>query len=248
MRVALTLEYDGTGYHGSQIQKYVPTIQGELEDAIAKVTEEPARAMFAGRTDQGVHAKGQVVAFDTQASIAMEAMMRALNHYLPDDIAVKDVREVSGDFDPRRSASSREYCYYILNENVRSPLYRNYYLLVRRPIQVEAMDEACKTLLGTHDFAPFAGSVESGRSTVRTVYNAKAQRRGAVVTCNIEANAFLPHQMRHTVGALLKVGLRESDIKAFCEIFNSEKPATAGPAVPPQGLCLLKVNYSGDMR
>ncbi|MEA1959173.1 MAG: tRNA pseudouridine(38-40) synthase TruA [Chloroflexota bacterium] len=248
MRIALTVEYDGTRYSGSQIQKRVPTIQSELENAVAKVTGEPVRAMFAGRTDQGVHAKGQVVAFDTRSSIVMETMIRALNYYLPYDIAVKEAREVSDDFDPRRDALSREYCYYILNETTRSPLHRHYHLLVRRPIEVEAMDKACRVLIGTHDFMSFAGAVEEGKSTIRTVYNAKAQREGAMVTCHIEANAFLPHQMRHTVGALLKVGLKESDISAFCEIFNSNKPATAGPAVPPRGLCLLKVNYSGDVR
>jgi tRNA pseudouridine38-40 synthase len=248
VKVALTIEYDGTRYYGSQRQSNVPTIQGELEEAIAKVTGERVRTVFAGRTDQGVHARGQVAAFETDSALTLETIARALNFYLAEDIAVKEAHEVNSDFDPRRDALSREYCYYIWNEPTRSPLRRRYALWVRQPLEVELMNEACKTLEGTHDFAPFASALEGRVNTTRTVYRAGMYSKGKMVSCQIEANAFLPHQMRMTVGSLLKVGLKFSDVAAFRKIFESGKPATAGPAVPPRGLFLMKVNYLGDMR
>jgi len=246
MRVALVLEYDGTRYYGSQRQSNVPTIQGELEEAIEKITGEHVRTVFAGRTDQGVHAKGQVAAFETDSSLTLENITKALNFYLSEDIAVKEAHKVRDDFDPRRDALSREYCYYIWNEPTRSPLRRRDALLVRRPLEVDVMNEACKVLEGTHDFAPFASALEGRINTTRTVYRASTYREGSMVSCHIEANAFLSHQMRMTVGALLKVGLKLSDVSAFRKIFESGKPATAGPAVPPHGLFLMKVNYPGD--
>ena len=248
MKIALTIEYDGTRCYGSQRQNNVPTIQGELEEAIAKVTGERVRTIFAGRTDQGVHARGQVAAFETESSLTLGAITRALNFYLAEDIAVKEAYKVKSDFDPRRNALSREYCYYIWNEPTRSPLRRRDALLVRRPLEVDVMNEACKVLEGTHDFAPFASALDGRVNTIRTVYRAGTYREGSMVMCHIEANAFLPHQMRMTVGSLLKVGLKLNDVAAFRKIFESGKPATAGPAVPPHGLFLMKVNYSGDVR
>ncbi|MFA5055467.1 MAG: tRNA pseudouridine(38-40) synthase TruA [Dehalococcoidia bacterium] len=246
MRIALTIEYDGTRYYGSQRQRNVPTIQGELEEAIAKVSGEYVRTVFAGRTDQGVHAKGQVAVFETNSRLKLDNITKALNFYLPEDIAVKEAHKVRDDFDPRRGALSREYCYYIWNESTRSPLRRRDALLVRRPLEISIMDEACKILEGTHDFAPFASALEGRINTTRTVYRAGTYREGSMVSCVVEASAFLPHQMRMTVGSLLKVGLKVSDIAAFRKIFESGKPATAGPAVPPHGLFLMKVNYPGD--
>lgn len=246
MRIALTIEYDGTRYYGSQRQRNVPTIQGELEEAIAKVSGEYVRTVFAGRTDQGVHAKGQVAVFETNSHLKLDNITKALNFYLPEDIAVKEAHKVRDDFDPRRGALSREYCYYIWNESTRSPLRRRDALLVRRHLEISVMDEACKILEGTHDFAPFASALEGRINTTRTVYRAGTYREGSMVSCVVEANAFLPHQMRMTVGSLLKVGLKVCDITAFRKIFESGKPATAGPAVPPHGLFLMKVNYPGD--
>jgi tRNA pseudouridine38-40 synthase len=245
VRIALTIEYDGTRYYGSQRQSNVPTIQGEVEKAIASITGEHVRTVFAGRTDQGVHAKAQVAAFETDSSLKLENIVKALNFYLPEDISVKEAYKVREDFDPRRDALSREYCYYIWNEPTRSPLRRWDALLVRRPLEVDVMNEACKVLEGTHDFAPFASALEGRMNTTRTVYQARTFRDGSMVRCHIEANAFLPHQMRMTVGSLLKVGLRISDVKAFHRMLEAGKPATGGPAVPPQGLFLMKVNYPG---
>lgn len=246
MKIALIVEYDGTGYYGSQRQRSVPTIQGELEEALTRITGEKVRTAFAGRTDQGVHAKGQVAAFETSSPLAPDDIVKALNFYLPEDIAVGGARRVRQDFDPRRDARSREYCYHIFNEPARSPLVRQYALLVRRHLEVEVMNEACKVLEGTHDFAPFASALEGRVNTIRTIYRAGVTRDGSMVKCFVEANAFLPHQMRMMVGSIIRVGLKIIRVEDFKKILESGKPATAGPAVPPRGLFLLKVNYAGD--
>ncbi len=248
MKIALIVEYEGTRYHGFQIQVKVPTIQGELEHALTMVTGEKIRISSAGRTDQGVHAKGQVVALHSDSPLTLKTLAQALNYYLPEDIAVRDAFEVSDDFDPRRDAVSREYCYYIWNSATPSPLLRRSAYFVPRPLQVAAMNEACQALLGTHDFAPFASSLNGRKNTVRTVYRAEVVREGDLVACQMVANSFLPHQVRCTIGALVKVGLGKSDAAAFYEILQSKKPTTAGPSLPPHGLCLLKVNYPGGVK
>lgn len=247
-RIAFILEYDGTRYHGSQLQQDVPTIQGEMEKALEQVTGEKIRTAFAGRTDQGVHARGQVVACDTGSTLEPMTIARALNHYLPQDIAIKNAFTVKHDFDPRRDAISREYCYYIWNDAHPSPLRRWSAYHVPQPLNVAEMDRACQAMVGTHDFVPFSGALEDRINTVRTVYRANTFREGSMVTCHMEANAFLPHQVRNTVGALLQVGLGKMEAPDFEKILGAAMPAVAGPAAPPHGLCLLKVNYNGKMQ
>ncbi len=242
-KIALIMEYEGTRYHGFQIQTNVPTIQGEIERALMKITGQRIRIASASRTDEGVHAKGQVVSFRTDSPLLPEIFLRALNHYLPEDIAVREAFWVKDDFDARRDALSREYCYYLLNRATLSPLLRRSAYFVPRPLDIEAMNDACQALLGTHDFLPFASSLDGRKNTVRTVYRAEVARDGDLVTFYMVANSFLPHQVRNTTGALMKVGLGKSDVAAFREILRSRKTSTAGPALPPHGLCLLKVNY-----
>jgi len=248
MKIALIMEYEGTRYHGSQIQARVPTIQGELERALTMVTGKEIRTSYASRTDRGVHAKGQVVAFPSDSPLPPKTIAHALNHYLPEDIAIRDAFVVNDDFDPRRDALSREYCYYIWNSATPSPLLRRSAYFVPRRLEVAAMNEACQAILGTHDFAPFASAINGGKNTVRTVYRATVAIEGDLVSCNMVANSFLPHQVRNTMGALVKVGLGKSDVAAFYDILRSKKPTQAGPALPPHGLCLLKVNYPNGVK
>lgn len=242
-KIALVVGYEGTRYHGFQIQGDVPTIQGEIERALSRLTGERIRIASASRTDVGVHAKGQVVAFGTNSNLPLKTLVRALNHYLAQDIAVSKAFRVSDDFDARRDALSREYCYCLLNSPTPCPLLRRSTYFVPRPLDIEAMNEACQVLLGSHDFAPFASSLDGRRSTVRIVYRAEVVREGDVVTFHMVANSFLPHQVRNTMGALLKMGLGKSDVETFCQIAGSKTPGVAGPALPPHGLCLMKVNY-----
>ncbi len=248
MKIALIMEYEGTRYHGSQIQERVPTIQGELERALMRVTGKKIRTSYSSRTDRGVHAKGQVVAFPSDSPLPPKTIAHALNYYLPEDIAIRDAFVVNDDFDPRRDALSREYCYYIWNSATPSPLLRRSAYFVPRRLEVAAMNEACQAILGTHDFAPFASSLNDGKNTVRTIYRATVAIEGDLVSCHMVANSFLPHQVRNTMGALVKVGLGKSDVAAFCDILRSKKPTIAGPALPPHGLCLLKVNYPNGVR
>lgn len=248
MKVALIMEYDGTRYYGSQVQDGVPTIQGELEKAIMAITGEEIRTSFAGRTDRGVHAKGQVVAFNTSSILPAETFTRALNHHLPDDIIVTDALSVRDDFDPRRDAVSREYCYYVWNDKTPSAFSRLSSYFVPQALEIASMNEACQLLLGTHDFISFTSSIDGMKNTVRTVYKANIFRFGAMVIFQIVANAFLPHQVRHTMGALLKVGVKKIDVSEFHQILQLKELASAGPVVPPQGLWLMKVNYAGDVQ
>jgi len=245
-KIALVVEYEGTRYHGSQIQDNLPTIQGEIERALTRLTGEGLRVAFASRTDAGVHARGQVAAFCTGSSLPLQTFVRALNHYLPQDIAVGRALRVCVDFDVRRDALSREYCYHLLNTDTRSPLLRRSAYFAPMPLDVEAMNRACRALIGTKDFAPFAGSINGGKSTVRTVYQAEVVAEGHLVTLHMVANSFLPHQVRNTVGALLRVGLGKSDVEMFHQVARSKLPSVAGPALPPQGLCLVRVNYPDD--
>ncbi len=242
-RIALVVEYEGTRYHGFQVQANVPTVQGELERALMRVTGESIRISGASRTDQGVHATGQVVSFRCASRLTPDVFLRALNHYLPADIAVRRAFWVEDDFDPRRDALSREYRYIILNRATLSPLLRRSACFVPRPLDVGAMNRACQALLGTHDFVGFASALDGRKNTVRTVHRAEVTREDELVAFYMAANAFLPHQVRNTLGALVKVGLGKSDETAFREILQCTRPGVAGPAFPPHGLCLTKVNY-----
>jgi tRNA pseudouridine38-40 synthase len=242
-RLALLLEYDGSRYGGSQLQKRTPSIQGELEAAIERLTGERSRAAFAGRTDAGVHAVGQVAAFSTQSALGIEVFVRGLNAWLPEDISVCWAVDVPRDFDPRRQATGRTYCYRIYNAPVRSPLRRRDAWHVVEPLDTGRMQRAASALVGEHDFAAF--SRREGTSTTRDVRRCDVTRQGATVTLEIEANAFLRHQVRRTAGALVQVGKRKLSLTEFRRLLRQAEPATAGPVAPAHGLCLIRVDYAG---
>lgn len=241
-KIALLIEYDGSRYHGFQFQANATTVQAEMERALKKLTGEDIRVVAASRTDAGVHARGQVASFRTAISYPPRTWVGALNFYLPQDIAVRSSWAVAEDFDVRKRAVSREYRYSILNRPSRSPLRLGFAHHVPRPLDVEAMSQACQILLGEHDLASFT-PVRETRGTVRTVYKASVTRVGELVHFDIAANSFLPHQVRHTAGALLRVGQGRTAVKEFQEIAQARKPGLAGPAAPARGLCLMKVSY-----
>ena len=243
-RIALVVEYDGTAYGGSQYQKNSRTIQGEMEKALKKLTGERTRLALAGRTDAGVHAKGQMVSFRTWAPYEAEVFVRALNARLPQDIVVRSAREVPLSFQVRRQAKRRWYRYLIYNGRQRPALRRGYCWHVAQPLDVEAMQEAARYLVGEHDLAAFAAPAAPGR-TVRTVYRAEVSRRRSWVTFDIEANSFLTQQVRRTVGALGQVGLGKRTVEDFRRLLASAKRGAATEAAPPRGLCLMAVEYEG---
>ena len=245
MRLALTIEYEGTRYHGFQIQVDAPSIQAELEKAIERLTGERVRVKGAGRTDAGVHAEAQVVAFDTASAHSTDTFVSALNHYLPSDIAVGEAYIVKPDFDPRREARSRTYRYSILNRRTPSPMARRFTCHIRETLDVERMREAASLFLGAHDFRRFAAPLPANStSSVRAVYNASVEQSGSAIAIGVVGNAFLQHQVRRMAGALVDVGrgkLSADDLQAMIDNEQTDKVAHSLPA---QGLCLVRVEYA----
>jgi tRNA pseudouridine38-40 synthase len=243
-RVALLLEYDGTRFAGSQLQSNATTVQGVLEDAILKATEERSRVAFAGRTDAGVHAKGQVASFMTASKLDCDTLVRAVNAWLPEDVVVREARDVSSDFDPRRDARRRHYRYVIDNSSVRPALDRNRAWHLGGDLDVEAMAMAARGVVGTHDFAAFASRLEDeAASTVRELHGFEVTRCVASIQLDLTANAFLPHQVRRMAGALVEVGRGKLSVGAYAALLLGP-PASAGPAAPPHGLYLMRVTYT----
>lgn len=243
-KIAMIMEYDGTHYHGFQLQGNLPTIQRETEEALWKLTGERRRVIAASRTDAGVHAKGQVVSFRTNSTLSTRTFRNGLNFHLPAGVAVTATYRISDSFDVRRRAISREYRYYILNRPARSPIRDAFSHHVIGQLDVDAMNEACQVLLGEHDFASFASCLDDSTSkTIRTVYQARVERKGDMVIFNMVANSFLPHQVRNTVGALIQIGLGRSTAEELRQIMDRKRPGLAGPAAPPCGLFLMQVNY-----
>ncbi len=243
-KIVLIMEYDGKHYHGFQLQATLPTIQWEVEKALWGLTGERIRVMAASRTDAGVHAKGQVVSFRTGSPLPPQTFVNGLNYYLPRDIAIKAAYRTGDSFNVRRDAISREYNYYILNSLTRSPIREGFVYRVGGHLDIEAMNQACQALIGEHDFISFASSTGIGtKNTVRRVYQAEMEEDGELVVFNIVANSFLTHQVRNTVGTLIRVGLGRMRVDEFCSIIEMKEPGLVGPTAPARGLCLMQVNY-----
>ncbi len=244
-KVALVLEYDGTAYAGFQRQANAPSVQATTEEAWRLLTGSVDRLKGAGRTDAGVHATGQVVAFETTSALSTVVLQRGLNHYLPADIAVTEAYEAPMKFHPRRDALSRVYRYTLLSRRSRSPLRRRAAYLVGRPVDVATMQECLAYLEGVRDFAPFSGPVDEGATTIRRLFRTAVWREEDEVHLEMEGNAFLPQQVRRTVGAVLQVGVGKETVQAFKAQADSGRRGAAHWVVPPSGLCLRQVNYKG---
>jgi len=237
-----TVAYDGTEFSGFQVQKGQRTVQGTLESAIATLSQHQTRVVGAGRTDSGVHAWGQVVAFRTPWRHAVADLHRGLNAVLPPDVAVRTLDELQGGFHPRYDARSRWYRYRIWHDRVRNPLTRRFALWVSHDLEVERMTEATRLLVGEHDFATF-GTPPQGENTVRCVHRAFWSQRDAELNLDIEANAFLYRMVRSIVGTLLQVGAGDLTVAQFQRRFVAADRAQAGPTAPAHGLCLMAVHY-----
>lgn len=255
-KLACGIEYDGTGYHGFQRQPgaHGPTIQGILEKAIAHISGELAVVHGAGRTDAGVHASGQVIHFRTNSRLAPQVWMRALNAVLPGSIAVQWAKEVPESFHARYSALSRSYRYTIWNAVPRAPLRARYSYHRPHDLAVDLMNEACQLLLGRRDFGAFGRSPDEtnplrpGRhSCVRTMLEASCKRQDALICCDFTADAFLTGMVRRIVGTLLLVGQRKLSLDEFATIVQRAEKTHPGAAVPPHGLCLVRVAYPAEL-
>ncbi len=244
-RIALLLEYDGGDYAGSQLQPGLRTVQGALEDAVRETGGEAARVAMAGRTDAGVHARGQVACFTTLGRLDCGVWQRALNARLPRDIAVLAAAEVEPGFDPRRVARRRQYRYRIAQRDVRLALERDRAWQVGQRLDVGAMTAAASRLVGRRDFAAFASPLETaGASTVRELFSFSVrQEDGGRLALDLEANAFLPHQVRRMTGALVAVGRGLLTPDDYAGLLDAP-PASVTPVAPPWGLYLMRVDYA----
>lgn len=242
-RFAATVSYDGEALVGSQRQSNGRTVQGEIERALEAIAGQFVRVDLAGRTDSGVHAIGQVAAFTAETRLNATTMERALNAHLPVDVAVRDIRPVAEDFDPRRWARRRTYRYTIWNATGRAPMLRRTAWHVGGNLDVPAMQRAARALEGQQDFIACSGPLEPGRTSVRTVFRATWCREGDTLRFDIEANAFLPQMVRRMTGALVGVGRGAVPVEEFVATLRRAAPGTMGPTAPAHGLCLMNVYY-----
>jgi tRNA pseudouridine38-40 synthase len=244
VRYRARVEYDGTDYAGFQVQPGARTVQGELEAALATISGgSRVRVVAAGRTDAGVHAIGQVIAFTDPKGRQASELARALDALLPEDVAIREVRRVPAGYHPRHAARYREYRYTVWN-GPRSPLRERFALGVRDPLDTAAMERAGSVLVGRHDFSAFGAS---HRQPVRTVHSVRVRRNGSLVTIDIAADAFLRQMVRRIVAVLLEVGHGRTNEEAVAEALASRQPALKGATAPAKGLCLKHVAL-GPMR
>jgi tRNA pseudouridine38-40 synthase len=238
------LAYDGTRYQGFQRQAAGKlTIQGELEHAIEKVTAQGVIIMGAGRTDAGVHATGQVVAFDCAWRHSSDELLRAINANLPPDIALKFLSEAAAGFHPRYDAISRRYVYHFYAAAVREPLWDRVKWCVGPEVDLNAMQAAADVLTGSHDFATF-GQPTQGTVTIRHLHAAQFQAEAdGAYRFTIEANAFLKHMVRSIMGSLVQVGRGLWTVEQFAEAFRAADRSKAAATAPPHGLVLVSVRY-----
>lgn len=245
--IKLVLAYDGTAYHGFQKQtgSGLPTIQGVLENCLATLSGNGAVTVVgAGRTDAGVHARGQVVNFTTGGwAIPTGRITAALSGILPDDIVAREAWEVPDGFHARYSAVAKIYCYTILNRRVASPFRRKYSLHVREPLDVEAMQVAAQQFTGRQDFSSFQDVGRPVQSAIREVSKAEVRLEAPLVCLIFRADGFLYHMVRIMVGTLLEVGRGRREAASIQEILAARDRRRAGPTAPAHGLCLEEVEY-----
>lgn len=239
----VTIQYDGSDYHGWQVQKNALSVQEVFQNAVEKVFGERLDVAGCSRTDAGVHANMYCLTIKTDMNISDEGVVLALNTHLPKDIAAVGCKEVSSDFHPRYCCTSKEYVYKLYNGKIRNPFYADYTYHYRYPIDVNYLNKECKAFIGTFDFSGFCSAHSDVENTVRTVKNFEVYREGDMVYFKVEADGFLYNMVRIMVGTLLFVS--EGKIKSgeLENIIHSKNRKSAGKTAPPQGLYLNKVNY-----
>ena len=243
--VKLTIEYDGSGYAGFQSQQNARTVQDCLEAALLTISGDAIRVRAAGRTDSGVHAESQVVAFDYGGALGVDDLKRALNASLPCDVSVLTAIEAPPGFDPRREASARIYEYRILNRAERSALQNRRTLWAPRPLDISLMTQAGEAFVGRHDFRSFAAG-ESGH-VFRHVFECVCWRQGDLVLIRIRANAFAKRMVRRIAGTLVNVGLGRWKPQAAARLLSGDESSIVAPSLPPHGLYLIGVEYGKRM-
>lgn len=243
MRIAIGLEYDGSGFLGWQTQPGGGTVQDAIEKALAGIAGAPVALTVAGRTDRGVHARGQVAHFDTEAERPPAAWVRGTNALLPDTVAVLWSARVDGGFHARYAALTRTYRYALLNRAVRPAIASRYVGWFHAPLDVAAMREAAAVLVGEHDFSAFRSAECQAKSPVRTIHALEVSQHGETIEFMIRANAFLHHMVRNIVGTLVYAGKDSRSREWARDILRSRDRARAAPTFAPEGLYLESVQY-----
>lgn len=243
--IKLLLAYDGSRYHGWQRQKNGLTIQETLEEKIAVMTQEPTCVVGSGRTDAGVHARGQVCHFRTRSTIPCEGFEKGLNSLLPEDIRVRRAETVPASFHARYSAKSKMYAYHLLVRNEADVFLRNTTWHVPGPLDLDAMRRCLARIEGEHDFSSFRSTGSTNRNPIRRVLRAELHGpERCILTVRLEANGFLRHMVRNLVGTLVDVGRGRIPEEAFQGILEARDRQKAGIKAPPGGLFLMAVRYS----
>jgi tRNA pseudouridine38-40 synthase len=240
----LTIEYDGTRYHGWQRQKDDRSIQGEIEKALQKITANKVTVIGSGRTDSGVHAEGQVASFECNTQLKPEALLNGLNSLLDEDIIIKACEHVSASFHARYDAKSKIYRYQILNRSTPAAIGRQYAWFIRKSLDQDAMRAAISHIIGRHDFKSFEGTGSPRQHTTRQIYSAALiQHQGGLVVFHIEADGFLRYMVRNIVGTLVDVGMHKLTPDDFKRILDSKDRSQASATAPAHGLTLIEVKY-----
>ncbi|HIR12426.1 MAG TPA: tRNA pseudouridine(38-40) synthase TruA [Candidatus Choladousia intestinavium] len=242
-RVMIRVAYDGTNYHGWQIQPNGITIESELNRHLSQLLREEIHVTGASRTDSGVHARGNVAVFDTSARMPAEKISYAMNTRLPEDIRIQESREVAADFHPRRCKSVKTYEYKIYNRRFPDPCVRLYSLFYYWDLDLEAMKKAAAFLVGTHDFTSFSTARADVTDRVRTIYELNLSKEGDMITLRIRGNGFLYNMVRIITGTLLRVGGGFILPEEIPDILRAKDRERAGETARPEGLTLIKIEY-----
>lgn len=239
----LVTAYDGTAYHGSQIQNNGQTIEGVLNEKLTELLNEEIHVIGASRTDAGVHARGNVFVFDTESRIPPEKFTFALNARLPEDIRIQDSKEVALDFHPRHQDTVKTYEYRILNRKLPLPEYRLTAHFTYEALDLEKMQKACGYFVGEHDFASFCAAGAQVETTIRTIYDLHIEKSGELISIFVTGNGFLYHMVRIIAGTLLKVGSGQIPPEEIRKIIEGRDRTLAGPTAPARGLILDRIRY-----
>ena len=243
-RILLTLRYDGTAYHGWQVQPNGVTVQQVLQDAVEAVTGVRSGITGCSRTDAGVHADMFCCAFDSDTPLRGDKLCSALNFHLPRDVSVYDAREVEEEFHPRYYAKGKRYVYRIWNGNQRHPMYEKYAIWLKKPLDVDGLNKVVQDYVGTHDFAAFCGAGSDLQGTTeRTIHSCTVTRQGDLVLFTVEGDGFLYNMVRIMVGTLLEIAAGRLPADGLPAILEGRDRGLAGPTAPAQGLCLERVFY-----
>ena len=241
--IKLTIQYDGTNYCGWQSQKNGVAIQNVIEKALKKVVGESVKLIGSGRTDSGVHAKGQVANFKTKSKLPLDNIKKALNRNLPEDIVISSAREVSSDFHARYNSRTKLYRYTFTNKNPISPFLRNYAAKIPYKLDLGLMRKEAEVLVGRHNFSAFQGARSKRVDTTRSIKKISIKTSSRYIYIDIVSEGFLYNMARNIAGTLIEIGRGYFKPGSMKKILDSKDRKKAGPTAPAKGLSLIKVNY-----